>query len=219
MIHELDMKLIRTCHNFEIIARDSWSLLTMTPATTTTTTMLSVMLAIVAAIIVHHFATADDIALGLLHDKMPRAVKATSATQPCPTASSNRIRTTWMAPTHITKEEACKTVRVVLEAYPQGGQGGIDRGGWNLEHDEERFHVEYSSGKGFFARLLNAGKPFLDDVWVEVVMATVTTPITVELRSSSRLGKSDLGVNRKRLQFLANEIRKQGWDAPEPKYA
>ena len=36
----------------------------------------------------------------------------------------------------------------------------------------------------------------------------------VEVRSSSRIGDSDLGVNAKRLNFLAAALRKDGWDAP-----
>jgi len=37
---------------------------------------------------------------------------------------------------------------------------------------------------------------------------------TVEVRSSSRVGYLDYGVNAKRLNYIANALRSKGWDAP-----
>jgi uncharacterized protein (DUF1499 family) len=39
----------------------------------------------------------------------------------------------------------------------------------------------------------------------------------VEVRSSSRKGYDDMGVNKKRLQYMQDTLPK-GWDTPEPKY-
>jgi uncharacterized protein (DUF1499 family) len=40
----------------------------------------------------------------------------------------------------------------------------------------------------------------------------------VEVKSSSRMGSSDLFVNRKRLEYLGNKLRERGWSVPPPKY-
>ena len=175
------------------------------------------------AIVVYHVATADDITFGLLEPLLPRITAIpTSATQPCPAGSQNCVRTTWTAPVETTKETAVAQIKAVFNAYPQKGLADkkIDLGGWKVADgslDEGKFRIEYSSGKGFFARLFNGGKPFIDDVLVEIV-ASSSSPVIAEIRSSSRLGKSDLGVNPKRISYLAKQIRQQGWDAPKPTY-
>lgn len=72
--------------------------------------------------------------------------------------------------------------------------------------------VEYKSGVGNFAKFLNGGKPFVDDLQLEIKDGAV------QVRSSSRVGDSDLGVNQKRLSFFAKALKAKGWDAPEPTY-
>ena len=41
---------------------------------------------------------------------------------------------------------------------------------------------------------------------------------TVEVKSSSRMGASDLFVNRKRLIYLGDKLKEKGWGIPKPKY-
>ena len=53
----------------------------------------------------------------------------------------------------------------------------------------------------------------MDDLEVEVGDGGA-----VEVRSSSRVGDSDLGVNQKRLLFLQEKFNDLGWNAPDPKY-
>ena len=72
--------------------------------------------------------------------------------------------------------------------------------------------IEFASGLGMFAKLMNGNKPFIDDLEIEV------SGNVIQLRSSSRIGQSDLGVNQKRLKFLASKARALGWEVPEPKY-
>ena len=107
-------------------------------------------------------------------------------------------------------------VKDVLTAYPQEGQSKVDLGGWVIVEDGlengTSARVEYRSGLGNFAKFLNGNKPFVDDLNIEI------TDKTVELRSSSRIGESDLGVNQKRLAFMANAIKAMGWEAADPKY-
>lgn len=53
--------------------------------------------------------------------------------------------------------------------------------------------IEYmSSGKGNFAKFFNGGKPFVDDLNMDVEDNGVVT-----VRSQSRVGDSDFGVNGK----------------------
>ena len=40
----------------------------------------------------------------------------------------------------------------------------------------------------------------------------------MQLRSSSRIGYLDYGVNAKRLNYIAKDLRVQGWDAPGVEY-
>jgi hypothetical protein len=106
-------------------------------------------------------------------------------------------------------------VKAALQEYPQEGQNGVDKGGWVIVEDTldtGAGRVEYKSGIGIFTKLFNGGKPFIDDLKIEL------TDEAVELRSSSRIGKSDLGVNKKRLIFLQNAIKAKGWAAPDPTY-
>ena len=42
--------------------------------------------------------------------------------------------------------------------------------------------------------------------------------VTVEVRSSSRMGSSDLFVNKKRLEYLGRRLKEMGWNVPNPKY-
>ena len=73
--------------------------------------------------------------------------------------------------------------------------------------------VEYTSGLGNFAKFLNGGKPFVDDLKLEITDSGV-----VQVRSASRIGESDLDVNRKRLAFLKKGVLAAGWSAPDPSY-
>jgi Protein of unknown function (DUF1499) len=145
------------------------------------------------------------------------SVSVEAATDPsaaCPPRSQNCIRTTWKAPSGT--QDVYDSVLQLFESYPQDGQSEVDKGGWTIIEDDSKdkmLRLEYKSGIGNFAKFFNGGKPFIDDVVVQVVDSSV-----IEIRSSSRIGESDLGVNQKRLQFLVTKARELGWDAPDPKY-
>jgi len=103
-------------------------------------------------------------------------------------------------------------VRSVLESYPQTGQNDIEANGWSFAVDELSSggyaRLEYKSKVGLFASMFNGGKPFVDDFEILV------EPTRVSVRSSSRVGDSDLGVNAKRINYIASKLRAKGWDAP-----
>jgi hypothetical protein len=135
----------------------------------------------------------------------------------CPTGSKNCIRTTWTPPSGTDASAAASTLKKVIESYPQEGQGNVDIGGWTIVDDSftpgKVASIEYKSGIGNFAKFFNGGKPFVDDLKLEIGDNGV-----VSVRSSSRVGESDLGVNQKRLSYLVSKLRAEGWDAPDPSY-
>jgi Protein of unknown function (DUF1499) len=145
---------------------------------------------------------------------VPDPAQPESATDPCPRIYRNCIRTTWTAPAGTMN--VASSVLEILSSYPQAGQAGVDKGGWKIVGGDleasGKTKLEYTSGTGMLAKLLNRGKPFIDDLLIEV------NKNVVEMRSSSRQGQTDFGVNKKRLKFLASKARALGWEAPDPKY-
>jgi Protein of unknown function (DUF1499) len=135
----------------------------------------------------------------------------------CPNGSNNCIRTTWTPPAGTTKSSAAKQLKAILESYPQEGQDKVDLGGWSFASDSLESSgtasLEYKSGIGNFAKYFNGGKPFVDDLVIEVGDDGKT-----QVRSSSRVGDSDFKVNQKRLTFFAKKLNDAGWTAPEPTY-
>jgi len=121
----------------------------------------------------------------------------------------------------------------VLNSYPQKGQAGADCSGWKIVKDElglgdeagsssssNTIKLEYKSCVGPAALAINLGQPFIDDLKLELGKKDdVKGSITVEVKSSSRMGSGDLFVNRKRLIYLGSLLREKGWGVPDPKYA
>jgi uncharacterized protein (DUF1499 family) len=196
---------------------------TTTTTTTTTTTRRNVLTAAtkqVAAIIATS-GTVMTIATTLTTTPEPAVAVEISA---CPPKSQNCIRTTWTVPTG-TKDVTASTLQL-FQMYPQEGQSDVDKGGYTIiqdgsgnNNDATTIRIEYKSGIGNFAKYFNGGKPFIDDVIIvpNTNNADAATA-AIDIRSASRVGESDFGVNQKRLQYLANKAREMGWDVPDPKY-
>ena len=141
---------------------------------------------------------------------------AANAIESCPKGSQNCIRTTWTPPAGSSKADAISSLKKVIESYPQEGQNKVDLGGWTLVEDNfsgGSASIEYKSGIGNFAKFFNGGKPFIDDLKLEIADSGV-----VEVKSASRIGESDLGVNKKRLDFLAEKLIADGWTVPSASY-
>lgn len=143
---------------------------------------------------------------------------ANAALELCPKGSSNCIRTKWSPPTGTAANDAVSTLKTIIESYPQEGQNKADLGGWSVVGDStfgtgKVVSIEYKSGIGNFAKFLNGNKPFVDDLKLDIGSDGV-----VDVRSSSRTGESDFGVNQKRLSFIVAMLKKEGWDCPEPTY-
>jgi uncharacterized protein (DUF1499 family) len=149
-------------------------------------------------------------ALGIYDKPLPK-----SATEPCPPGSKNCIRTAWMPPSGTSKEDVIQIIQQTLQKYPKE-DAGFDKGGWTVteNHLEDlgSARLECKSGIGRIAKIANGGKPFIDDLLV-----AVQEDGKVEVRSSSRKGYDDMGVNKKRLEYMQDTLP-EGWDAPEPEY-
>ena len=55
---------------------------------------------------------------------------------------------------------------------------------------------------------------FIDDVEFSVTQTQSGNKKVVQVRSSSRIGNLDLGVNAKRLNWISADLRAKGWTAP-----
>lgn len=155
-------------------------------------------------------------------------IQDANALDQCRAKARNCIRTTWAAPNNIDKEQAITAIKDALNSYPQKGQNGIDCNGWSIVRDTlssedgvaNFIALEFKSCVGPSALAINLAQPFIDDVILE--LSDVTTgegkSIAVEVKSSSRMGASDLSVNKKRIENLGNKLRQQGWIVPDVKY-
>ena len=166
-------------------------------------------------------STAAALTLIVLHPDQAGALEA------CRPKSRNCIRTTWSAPQSVTQADAVESIRTVLNSYPQKGQNGIDCKGWTLTNDSldgrsstGTARLEYKSCVGPAALSINLGQPFIDDVKLEMNVNEVdsTSRVSVDVKSSSRMGGSDFFVNQKRIEYLGNELQKLGWDIPNVRY-
>ena len=100
-------------------------------------------------------------------------------------------------------ERAFQQLEEVINAY-QPGQNGIDGGG---------FQIMKSDAKGgyIYAQFESLKNGYIDDLELAVVGGMVDR--AVQVRSSSRVGYLDYGVNAKRLNYIAEALRAVGWDA------
>lgn len=83
------------------------------------------------------------------------------------------------------------------------GQQGIDGGGFDVKNADLRYtYVQFESLK----------KGYIDDVEFAIAPGTDAQALegSVLVRSSSRTGKSDYGVNAIRLNYIADFLRRRG---------
>ena len=149
-----------------------------------------------------------------------------NALDKCRAKSRNCIRTMWTAPIDMNKEQAIRTIQDILNSYPQNGQGGVDCNGWTIVNDslsplsssKSSIALEFRSCVGPAALAINLAQPFIDDVVLEFDSIDDGQPVSVQVKSSSRMGSSDLFVNKKRIEYLGNKLLQQGWIVPDVKY-
>ena len=56
---------------------------------------------------------------------------------------------------------------------------------------------------------------YIDDVEFAYIKGGIGGERAIQVRSSSRVGYLDFGVNAKRLNYIAKALRAEGWDAPD----
>ncbi|GAX14919.1 hypothetical protein FisN_UnNu050 [Fistulifera solaris] len=101
------------------------------------------------------------------------------------------------------QEAAFLQLEQVLKKYTPG-QNGVDGGGFEIRTVDAKkgyIYVQYEALKN----------GYIDDVEFAVIPGTPER--SVQVRSSSRIGYLDFGVNGKRLNFIANALRAEGWEA------
>jgi len=92
-----------------------------------------------------------------------------------------------------------KDLLETIRAYPPG-QARVDRGGFSIITSKSDYlYVQFESMK----------HGFIDDVEF-----AITDGKGVQVRSSSRIGSLDLGVNAKRLNWISADLRTKGWTVP-----
>eukprot|EP00933_Yihiella_yeosuensis_P064298 TRINITY_DN6764_c0_g2_i1.p1 TRINITY_DN6764_c0_g2~~TRINITY_DN6764_c0_g2_i1.p1 ORF type:complete len:358 (+),score=51.48 TRINITY_DN6764_c0_g2_i1:117-1190(+) len=117
----------------------------------------------------------------------------------------------WIFKGKASLEEVMAEIRAVVDAYPPG-QSGIDAGGFQVAESKPKYlRVEYESRR--FG--------YIDDVEFQLQDPGKNTKSSdentisgrVSVRSASRVGIADYGVNSVRLNRLAADLRaKGGWE-------
>jgi len=105
----------------------------------------------------------------------------------------------WVFPAEETKP--LQTVAAVVRAY-EPGQGGIDGGGFALIKETDSYlYYQFEALK----------KGYIDDL----EFAFNKSSKGVQVRSASRVGVTDFGVNAVRLNYIAAKLRAKGWTIAE----
>eukprot|EP00535_Pseudo-nitzschia_heimii_P008339 CAMPEP_0197190030 /NCGR_PEP_ID=MMETSP1423-20130617/20865_1 /TAXON_ID=476441 /ORGANISM="Pseudo-nitzschia heimii, Strain UNC1101" /LENGTH=259 /DNA_ID=CAMNT_0042642309 /DNA_START=80 /DNA_END=859 /DNA_ORIENTATION=+ len=103
-------------------------------------------------------------------------------------------------------EKAFAQLVSTINSY-KPGQSNVDGGGFKIIANEKGYvYTQFESLKN----------GYIDDV--EFALIDAFGKRSVQVRSSSRIGYLDYGVNAKRLNYIANDLRSQGWDAPGVEY-
>lgn len=115
----------------------------------------------------------------------------------------------WTYPKGKSQEEAFNELYDIIMAY-KPGQGNIDGGGFKVVTNDPKKGYIYTQFES-----LKAG--YIDDF--EVAYIEGKGENAVQVRSSSRVGYLDFGVNSKRINYIADKLRAKGWDAKGVEYA
>ena len=109
----------------------------------------------------------------------------------------------WVWPKEYSKDKAFIELVSAIESY-EPGQSNVDGGGFKIITTDSKNGYIYVQ----FESLKNG---YIDDL--ELAMIDGLGDRTVQVRSSSRIGYLDYGVNAKRVNYIANALREKGWDA------
>jgi uncharacterized protein (DUF1499 family) len=108
----------------------------------------------------------------------------------------------WTWPKDMSMSQAFEQLEQVVKAF-KPGQRNIDGGGFKIIKSEPAYlYVQFESLKN----------GYIDDAEFAYIKDKGDT--AVQIRSSSRVGYLDYGVNAKRLNYIAQDLRAKGWTAP-----
>ena len=110
----------------------------------------------------------------------------------------------WSWPDGLSKSDAFQQLEDVVNSY-EPGQKGIDGGGFKVmkvDKNEGYIYVQFEALKN----------GYIDDLEFAFIDG-YGDGRTVQLRSSSRVGYLDFGVNAKRINFLSKKVKDKGWIA------
>lgn len=110
----------------------------------------------------------------------------------------------WRWPVTYDQARAFEDLSQVLQSYPPG-QNGVDGGGFQIQVIDGQKGYAYVK----YEALKNG---YIDDVEFAVIVDGYPER-SLQVRSSSRVGYLDFGVNAKRLNWIATALRAKGWDA------
>ena len=111
----------------------------------------------------------------------------------------------WIWPKELDKVQAFQQLGDVIRAY-EPGQNNVDGGGFQIVKSDPTSGYIYVQ----FEALKNG---YIDDFEVAYIAGATGGERAVQVRSSSRVGYLDFGVNGKRVNFIAKRLREKGWDA------
>ncbi len=112
----------------------------------------------------------------------------------------------WKYPSdQLDRTSAFQMLESTIKGY-KPGQGNIDGGGFQIVTSDVQKGYMYVQ----FESLKNG---YIDDVEFAYIDG-VGAENEIQVRSSSRVGYLDFGVNAKRLNYIAKALRDKGWDAP-----
>mmetsp|Transcript_21669 Transcript_21669/g.50998 ORF Transcript_21669/g.50998 Transcript_21669/m.50998 type:complete len:261 (+) Transcript_21669:68-850(+) len=111
-------------------------------------------------------------------------------------------------PANLSREEAFQQLSDVVKSY-EPGQSNIDGGGFDIVTNDPQNGYIYVQ----FESLKNG---YIDDVELASLDEKSNK---VQVRSSSRLGFLDFGVNSKRVNAIAKGLRSMGWEAEGVAYS
>jgi uncharacterized protein (DUF1499 family) len=113
----------------------------------------------------------------------------------------------WVPPTNKddnydeSRKHSIETIASVMKTY-EPGQGGIDGGGFTLIKETDSYlYYQFEALK----------KGYIDDVEFALIDPKNSSG-GIQVRSASRVGVTDFGVNAIRLNYIANQLKsKYGW--------
>ena len=106
----------------------------------------------------------------------------------------------WIPPKDVDVKSSFGSLKQVVKEY-EPGQGGVDGGGFGVIQETDSYiYVQFESLK----------KGFIDDV----EFAIDPKGDGVLVRSASRLGFTDFGVNAVRLNYISSKLCDKGWTIP-----